>query len=207
MTRGEATDPGLADSGADRLERPRARLGQDVGGQRPYRGPHSRYRPADRRARSAPWLELARCRMRDGAMGHRLRHAWLRGYGAGSGPGHGRSRPGPCKGPRCLDHVPDRRYLGPADPAATYDAIFGRCVLLFVPDPLAVLREFRRVLKPGGRIFVSVPGALSPIYNRSWRRFVEPGNEHNFMVPWELETLLSENGWHVLEQWGDLGRT
>jgi len=93
------------------------------------------------------------------------------------------------------------------DPAATYDAIFGRCVLLFVPDPLAVLREFRRVLKPGGRIFVSVPGALSPIYNRSWRRFVEPGNVGtNFMVPWELETLLSENGWHVLEQWGDFGQ-
>jgi hypothetical protein len=56
-------------------------------------------------------------------------------------------------------------------------------------------------------MFVSVPGALSPIYNRSWRRFVEPGNVGtNFMVPWELETLLSENGWRVLEQWGDFGQ-
>jgi 2-polyprenyl-3-methyl-5-hydroxy-6-metoxy-1,4-benzoquinol methylase len=88
-----------------------------------------------------------------------------------------------------------------------YDAIHARAVLLFVPDPPAVLREFRRVLKPGGRIFVSVPGALSPIYNRSWRRFVEPGNVGStFMLPWELQALLEIGGWRVLEQWGNFGQ-
>ena len=93
------------------------------------------------------------------------------------------------------------------DPAATYDAIHARAVLQFVPDVVAALREFRRVLKPAGRLLTSVPGALSPIYNRSWRRFVEPGNVGtNFMVPWELETLLAEGGWRVLEQWGDFSQ-
>jgi 2-polyprenyl-3-methyl-5-hydroxy-6-metoxy-1,4-benzoquinol methylase len=93
------------------------------------------------------------------------------------------------------------------DANGTYDAIHARAVLLFVPDPPAVLREFRRVLKPGGRIFVSVPGALSPIYNRSWRRFVEPANVGStFMLPWELQALLEDGGWRVLEQWGNYGQ-
>lgn len=92
------------------------------------------------------------------------------------------------------------------DPAATYDAIHARAVLQFVPDVVAALREFRRVLKPAGRLLTSVPGALSPIYNRSWRRFVEPGNVgSNWIVPWELETLLEQDGWTVIEQWGSYG--
>ena len=93
------------------------------------------------------------------------------------------------------------------DSAGTYDAIHARVVLQFVPDVVATLREFRRVLKPGGRLLASVPGALSPIYNRSWRRFVEPDNVgSNWVVPWELEELLGLDGWAVLEQWGEFGQ-
>ena len=94
-----------------------------------------------------------------------------------------------------------------ADEAATYDAVHARVVLQFVPDVVTTLREFRRVLKPGGRLLASVPGSLSPIYNRSWRRFVEPANVgSNWIVPWELEELLRQDSWTVLEQWGEFGQ-
>ena len=92
------------------------------------------------------------------------------------------------------------------EPVAVYDAIFARVVLQFVPDVPAALREFRRVLKPGGRLLTSVPGALSPIYNRSWRRFVEPDDvSTNFMLPWELEAVLRTFGWSMLDSWGNFG--
>lgn len=89
-----------------------------------------------------------------------------------------------------------------ADPDGTYDAIHCRCAIQFNPDPAAVLREFHRLIAPGGRLFISVPGALSPIYSNAWRRFIEPGVFNNRMVPWELEALLHELGWVVLGGWG-----
>jgi SAM-dependent methyltransferase len=88
------------------------------------------------------------------------------------------------------------------DPDATYDAIHCRCAIQFNPDPAAVLRQFQRLLVPGGRLFISVPGALSPIYQQSWRRFVEPVPFNNHLVPWELESLLHELNWAVLDGWG-----
>jgi SAM-dependent methyltransferase len=42
-------------------------------------------------------------------------------------------------------------------PAETYDAVILTQVLEHVPNPAAVLRELRRILKPGGRILLSVP--------------------------------------------------
>jgi SAM-dependent methyltransferase len=93
-----------------------------------------------------------------------------------------------------------------ADPFAVYDAIFARVSLQFVPDIPAALREFRRVLKPGGRLLASVPGALSPIYRFSWQRHLpggDPGN--NYLLPWELESLLQQQGWRILDGWGEWG--
>jgi len=91
-----------------------------------------------------------------------------------------------------------------AFPESAYDAIFCRTVLHIVPDPFAALREFRRVLRPGGRLYASVPGALSPIRATSWRRFVESElRTINDLLPWELEALMIEGGWQVVDSWGD----
>lgn len=93
-----------------------------------------------------------------------------------------------------------------ADPLAVFDAIHARVLLQFVPDVPAALRELRRVLRPGGRLLASVPGALSPIYRASWMRHLpggDPGN--NYLLPWELENLMVEHGWRVIDGWGEWG--
>jgi 2-polyprenyl-3-methyl-5-hydroxy-6-metoxy-1,4-benzoquinol methylase len=93
-----------------------------------------------------------------------------------------------------------------SDETATYDAIHARVLLQFVPDVPAALRELRRVLRPGSRLLASVPGALSPIYAASWMRHLpggDPGN--NYLLPWELERLLREEGWQIVEGWGEWG--
>jgi len=93
-----------------------------------------------------------------------------------------------------------------ADPLAVFDAIHARVLLQFVPDVPATLRELRRGLRPGGRLLASVPGALSPIYRASWMRHLpggDPGN--NYLLPWELENLLLEYGWRVVDGWGEWG--
>jgi SAM-dependent methyltransferase len=42
-------------------------------------------------------------------------------------------------------------------PDSTYDLVLCTQVLEHVPDPLAVLREFHRVLKPGGQAWLTAP--------------------------------------------------
>jgi SAM-dependent methyltransferase len=100
--------------------------------------------------------------------------------------------------------VGDVKYL--SDPLAVYDAIFARVLFQFLPDIPGTLRELRRVLKPGGRLLASVPGALSPIYRASWMRHLPGGDPgHNYLLPWELENLLIEYGWRILDGWGEWG--
>lgn len=92
------------------------------------------------------------------------------------------------------------------DGEATYDAILARMVLPFVPDLKATLEELRRVLRPGGRLLASVPGALSPIYRDSWLRHLPGGDPGNsYLLPWELAALLTRLGWTILEGWGEWG--
>ncbi len=91
-------------------------------------------------------------------------------------------------------------------PDASRDAILARMVLPFVPDVPAALGSLRRVLKPGGRLLASVPGALSPIYESSWMRHRDGGDPgNNYLLPWELESLLAHAGWRVVDGWGEWG--
>ena len=87
-----------------------------------------------------------------------------------------------------------------------FDAIHARVMVQFSPEPAETLDRFRDLLKVDGRMFVSVPGDLSPIYNRSWRRHLP--NEHpavNYITPRELEQLLDHLGWEILDDWGNDG--
>ena len=88
-------------------------------------------------------------------------------------------------------------------PDGAYDAIVSRMVLQFTPRLSAVLDEFRRATAAEGKVWLAVPGALSPVYRHSWKRFQSSEPEPmNYVTPWELVRLLEERSWSVEEQWG-----
>ena len=89
---------------------------------------------------------------------------------------------------------------------SSVDVVATRSVLIYVDEKASAFEAFWRVLRPGGRLLASVPGALSPIYRASWMRHLpggDPGN--NYLLPWELENLLLEYGWRVIDGWGEWG--
>ena len=88
-------------------------------------------------------------------------------------------------------------------PDDAYDAIVSRMTLQFSPQLSAVLNELGRVTAPGGKLWLAVPGSLSPVYRHSWKRFLSDAPEPmNYVTPWELNRLLEEKGWTIEEQWG-----
>lgn len=62
-------------------------------------------------------------------------------------------------------------------PAADFDAVLASAVLFFLPDPLAGLRAWHRLLKPGGRLGVTSFGGNDPRWagvEAVFRPFVPP---------------------------------
>lgn len=88
-------------------------------------------------------------------------------------------------------------------PNHAYEAVVSRMVLQFSPHLTAVLDEFERVIDAGGKMWLAVPGSLSPVNRHSWKRFLAEETEPmNYVTPWELIRLLEEHGWRIEEQWG-----
>ena len=55
--------------------------------------------------------------------------------------------------------------------SATFDTVFAAQAIFFMPDPMRALREWRRVLKPGGRLAISSQGrtAFQPMMKMYWK--------------------------------------
>lgn len=65
-------------------------------------------------------------------------------------------------------------FVGPVEKIvaadATYDAVVAMGLVEYVADDAVAIREMTRVLKPGGRLFVSLPNWWSPV--RMWDRWI-----------------------------------
>ena len=87
-------------------------------------------------------------------------------------------------------------------PDHSFDVVFCGISLQFFADKAAALREMRRVLKPGGRAYIStpVPNAVMDLFDRAIARHVsEEASAFVHAVfslndPRELETLLTDAG-------------
>ena len=71
-----------------------------------------------------------------------------------------------------------------------YDRVLLTQVLEHVPDPLAVLREIKRILKPGGRLLLSVP-LNAPLHGEPWHFF--------HFTHHGIEQLAKQSGFHITE--------
>ena len=59
-------------------------------------------------------------------------------------------------------------------PDESVDVVTTRAVLAYLPDKIAVLREFRRILKPGGRVSIAEPIRRDEAFEaNSLKKFVE----------------------------------
>lgn len=74
-------------------------------------------------------------------------------------------------------------------PDASFDTVLSTQVLEHVPEPLEYLREAARVLRPGGKLLISVP--------MQWRQHEEPFDFWRF-TRYGLEDLLAKSGLEVV---------
>ena len=80
--------------------------------------------------------------------------------------------------PVAIGSLPDLGYT-----EGTYDVVAMSQVIEHVPDPAVLLKECRRVLRPGGRLVLSTPNARSVahrIFGRHWRGLEPPRHQHVF---------------------------
>jgi len=107
----------------------------------------------------------------------------------------------------CQYQGPLVKYLRPVDfvcditkiplPAATLDAVVCTEVLEHVTDPISVLREFGRLLKPGGRLLLTAPQA-SPVHMEPYHYY--GGFTHYWYRYWlpatgfEVDSIVVQGG-------------
>lgn len=75
-------------------------------------------------------------------------------------------------------------------PDNEYDAVVLTQVLEHVPDPLQVLQEIQRILRPGGRLLLSVP-LNAPLHGEPWHFF--------HFTHYGIQQLAQQSGFRVTE--------
>jgi SAM-dependent methyltransferase len=104
-----------------------------------------------------------------------------------------------------LAHVPGIRWVqGDATalpfPDASFDVVMAVAMLGVLPDPAAAIREFARVLKPGGRVVLGVLNRWSPWAAerrvRGWLRPASVWRGARFSTTRGLRRLLGDTGFH-----------
>lgn len=81
-------------------------------------------------------------------------------------------------------------------PDGTFDAVTMNHVIEHVFDPVALVGEVRRILKPGGRLVMVTPNAMSVghrVFGRSWRG-LEPPRHIQIFTPSSLDTVARSAG-------------
>jgi len=81
----------------------------------------------------------------------------------------------------------------------SFDIITMWDVLEHVPDPMSVLREAKRIIKPGGYLFINYPridDPLAKVFKRSWWFLLSV--HLYYFTPKTLKAYLSKNGFEIL---------
>jgi SAM-dependent methyltransferase len=93
----------------------------------------------------------------------------------------------------------DAEALGLAD--STFDIVFSLFVLFHLPNPLAAIKDFRRVLRPGGRVVIGIgrgPRLLSRVgFEHALRRLaaqLAAARGRMLVAPGFLAELMQEKG-------------
>jgi SAM-dependent methyltransferase len=129
----------------------------------------------------------------------------------GSGAGHRlaafRARGWQAEGQELDARAPAGVHIGPlrklALPESTYDAVVMNHVLEHVTDPVALLGECRRLLRPGGTFVATTPNLDSHGHRRfgaDWRGLEPPRHLHLF-TPASLTTVANRAGFNQLKVW------
>nr|WP_268741874.1 methyltransferase domain-containing protein [Bacillus sp. m3-13] len=79
------------------------------------------------------------------------------------------------------------------------DAVMAINSIEWVEQPLQVLNEFQKVLKPGGKLFLGLLGPTAGPRAHSYQRLYGKEAICNTMMPWEFERLALENGWELMD--------
>jgi 2-polyprenyl-3-methyl-5-hydroxy-6-metoxy-1,4-benzoquinol methylase len=88
-------------------------------------------------------------------------------------------------------------------PSACFDAVTMNHVIEHVHDPIALLQECHRVLKPGGQLVVVTPNVRSfghMRFGRDWRGLEPPRHLHLFCRS-TLKNIANKAGFRTVETW------
>lgn len=97
----------------------------------------------------------------------------------------------------------DSEFADRATLATSYDAVIAQDVIEHVADPLGLLDELGRLVRPGGRVAIGTPdaAAIDLAQPERWRHTLhQPYHRHLLAHP-ALEAAATARGWAVLRRW------